>query len=126
MDDVRYGRDWVERLDKLRNMAAVVGLVIGFDTGGLFGDLGSPNFGATFTDATLDQQYGTFGASAAKTFGRHTLKFGYDFERTQVDGVEASAQQDQLFATQADFEQFGPIDAGFFLLFNSGGFDTSG
>ena len=40
----------------------------GFDTGGLFGDLGSPNFGATFTDATLDQQYGTFGASAAKNF----------------------------------------------------------
>lgn len=93
----------------------------GFDTGGLFGDLGSPQFGATFTDSTLDQKYGTFGASAAKTFGRHTLKFGYDFERTQVDGVEAHAQQDQLFATEADFEQFGPIDAGFFLLFNSGG-----
>jgi outer membrane receptor protein involved in Fe transport len=99
----------------------VFNIFSGFDTGGLFGDLGSPNFGATFTDATLDQQYGTFGVSAAKTFGRHTLKFGYDFERTQVDGVEASAQQDQLFATQADFEQFGPIDAGFFLLFNSGG-----
>lgn len=30
IEDVRYGRDWVERLDKLRNMAAVVGLVIGF------------------------------------------------------------------------------------------------
>jgi len=29
VDDVRYGRDWVERLDRLRNMAAVVGLVIG-------------------------------------------------------------------------------------------------
>lgn len=29
VDDVRFGRDWVERLDKLRNMAAVVGLVIG-------------------------------------------------------------------------------------------------
>jgi cell division transport system permease protein len=29
VDDVRYGRDWVERLDKLRNMAGVVGLVIG-------------------------------------------------------------------------------------------------
>ena len=38
-----------------------------------------------------------------------------------MDGVEAHAQQDQLFATEADFEQFGPIDAGFFLLFNSGG-----
>ena len=33
----------------------------------LFGDLGSPQFGATFTDSTLDQQYGTFGASVAKT-----------------------------------------------------------
>ncbi len=30
VEDVRYGRDWVERLDRLRNMAGVVGLVIGF------------------------------------------------------------------------------------------------
>jgi len=30
IEDVRYGRDWVERLDKIRNIAAVVGLVIGF------------------------------------------------------------------------------------------------
>jgi len=29
VEDVRYGRDWVERLDTLRNMAAIVGLVIG-------------------------------------------------------------------------------------------------
>jgi cell division transport system permease protein len=29
VDDVRYGRDWVQRLDRLRNMAGVVGLVIG-------------------------------------------------------------------------------------------------
>lgn len=29
VDDVRYGRDWVERLDRIRNLAAVVGLVIG-------------------------------------------------------------------------------------------------
>ena len=29
IEDVRYGRDWVERLDKLRNMAAGVGLMIG-------------------------------------------------------------------------------------------------
>jgi len=93
----------------------------GFDTGGLFGDLGSPQYGATFTDSTLDQQYATFGASISKVVGRHTLKFGWDFERTQVDGVEASAQQDQLFATQADYEQFGPVDAGFFLLLTSGG-----
>jgi cell division transport system permease protein len=29
IEDVRYGRDWVERLDRLRNLAAVVGLIIG-------------------------------------------------------------------------------------------------
>ena len=29
MEDVRYGRDWVERLDQLRNMSGVVGLIIG-------------------------------------------------------------------------------------------------
>lgn len=29
VDDVRYGRDWVERLDRLRDMAGIIGLVIG-------------------------------------------------------------------------------------------------
>jgi outer membrane receptor protein involved in Fe transport len=93
----------------------------GFDTGGIFGDVATPEYGATFTPSTLDQQYGTFGASVAKTFRRHTFKLGWDFERTHVDGVEANAQVDQLFATQADYEEFGPINAGFFLLLNTGG-----
>jgi outer membrane receptor for ferrienterochelin and colicin len=93
----------------------------GFNTGGIFGDVGTPNYGATFTPSNLDQKYATFGASLVKTIGHHTVKFGWDFERTQVDGVEASLQQDQLFATQADYEQFGPVDAGFFLLLTTGG-----
>jgi len=29
LEDVRFGRDWVERLDRLRNVAGMVGLVIG-------------------------------------------------------------------------------------------------
>lgn len=29
VDDVRYGRDWVEKLDRLRQIAAAVGLVVG-------------------------------------------------------------------------------------------------
>jgi len=29
VDDVRYGRDWVEKLDRLRGIAAVVGLGVG-------------------------------------------------------------------------------------------------
>ena len=92
-----------------------------FTTFGIFGDLGQPSYGATFTPSNLEQKYGTFGASLAKTLGRHTFKFGWDFERTQVDGLEANAQQDQLFATESDYLQFGPIDAGFFLLLTDGG-----
>ena len=29
VDDVRYGRDWVQKLDQLRNVTGLVGLVIG-------------------------------------------------------------------------------------------------
>lgn len=29
IDDVRYGREWVEKLDRLRNIAGIVGLTIG-------------------------------------------------------------------------------------------------
>src|SRR6266481_6445002 len=92
-----------------------------YTTGGIFGDQGTFNYGALFTPSTLDQKYGTFGASLAKTISRHTLKFGADYEHTHVDGVEANGQLNQLFATQADYEQFGPIDAGFFLLLTTGG-----
>ncbi|HXY25488.1 MAG TPA: TonB-dependent receptor [Candidatus Acidoferrum sp.] len=92
-----------------------------YTTGGLFGDVGTPEYGALFTQSTINQKYGIFGANLGKTFGRHAFKFGWDFERTHVNGVEANAQQDQLFATEADYQQFGPIDAGFFLLLTTGG-----
>jgi len=29
VDDVRYGRDWIEKLDRLRNIAGAVGVVVG-------------------------------------------------------------------------------------------------
>src|SRR5215469_3005880 len=92
-----------------------------YRTFGIFGDQGQFSYGSVFTPSTLDQKYGTFGASLAKTINHHTLKFGGDYEHTHVDGVEANLQNDQLFATEADYEQFGPIDAGFFLLLTGGG-----
>jgi len=92
-----------------------------YTTGGIFGDQGQFSYGALFTPSTLDQKYGTFGASLAKSISTHTLKFGADFEHTQVDGIEANLQQNQLFATEADYQKFGPIDAGFFLLLTTGG-----
>jgi len=92
-----------------------------YTTNGIFGDVATPEFGSLYTASTLEQKYGTFGVSLARTFGRHTLKFGWDYERTHVDGMEASAQQNQLFATEADYLQFGPINAGYFLLLTRGG-----
>jgi len=92
-----------------------------YRTFGIFGDQGQFSYGATFTPSTVEQKYGIFGVSLEKTLNRHTFKVGWDFERTHVDGVEASLQNDQLFATQADYEQFGPVDAGFFLLLTVGG-----
>ncbi len=92
-----------------------------FTTNGIFGDVATPEFGSLYTSSTLHQKYGTLGVSLAKTFGRHSLKFGWDFERTHVDGAEASAQQDQIFATEADYLQFGFMDAGYFLLLTRGG-----
>ena len=35
VDDVRYGRDWVQRLDRLRNLAGLVGVVIGLAFAGV-------------------------------------------------------------------------------------------
>ncbi len=82
----------------------------------LFGDEGQFSFGALLTPSALHQKYGTFGTSLTKSIDRHTFKFGWDFERTHVDGNEASLENNQLFATQSDFQQFGPVNAGFFLL----------
>jgi hypothetical protein len=92
-----------------------------FRTFAIFGDQGQFSYGATFTPSTLEQKYGTFGASLAKTINRHTIKFGWDYEHTHVDGVEANGQNNQLFTTEADYLQFGPVDAGFFLLLTIGG-----
>ncbi|MGC1492031.1 MAG: TonB-dependent receptor, partial [Candidatus Acidiferrum sp.] len=92
-----------------------------FTTGGVFGDLGQFSYGSTFTPSTIDQKYGILGASLEKSVQHHIIKFGWDFERTHVDGVEANLQQNQLFATQSDYQQVGPINAGFFLLLTVGG-----
>jgi hypothetical protein len=100
----------------------IFNLFSSYTTGGIFGDIQPQiTFGSNLTPSNLDQLYGIAGASLAKSIGRHTIKFGWDYERTQVDGMEASLQGNQLFATLPDYEQFGPINAGFFLLNTTGG-----
>ena len=91
-----------------------------YTSGGVFGNP-QVTFGSVTTPSNLDQKYGMFGASMAKPFGHHTIKFGWDYQYTHVDGVEANLQENQLFATINDYNQFGPINSGFFLLLTTGG-----
>jgi hypothetical protein len=91
-----------------------------YDTGGLFGPI---QYGAGYvnTPALIDQKYTSFGSNLSKHHGRHEFKFGWDFQRTVVDGTEAVSLTDQLFATQADLAQFGVEDAGTYLIQATGG-----
>ena len=92
-----------------------------FNTGALFGDLGSFQFGNNTTLTALDQKYTSASANATKLFGDHNIKFGWNFLRTKVDGIESQIQNLQLFATVPDFIALGPINSGFFTVTTAGG-----
>ena len=91
------------------------------DTGRLFGDQGQVQFGPGHTPLILKQGYASFGVNSAKQIGKHTAKFGWDFEQTHVDGTEANNLLNQLFATAADLGTFGPVNAGVYFLNQQGG-----
>jgi hypothetical protein len=92
-----------------------------FNTGGLFGDQGSFAFGNNTSLTALDQKYTSLSANANKLFGDHNVKFGWNFLRTRVDGVESQILNLQLFATVPDFIAFGPVNSGFFTVTTAGG-----
>jgi hypothetical protein len=85
-------------------------------TNRLSGDLGQVRFGAGFSPLLIKQKYLSTGASLEKLFRAHDIKFGWDFQHTRVDGVEATNQLNQLFATVSDFAEFGPVNSGVYVL----------
>jgi hypothetical protein len=96
-------------------------LFTSLNTGRLSGDLPQVRFGPGHTALTLDQKYVSLGANLAKQVGRQGWKFGWDFQRTHVDGAEANNLLNQLFATSADLGTFGAVDAGVYFLNQQGG-----
>ena len=92
-----------------------------FNTGALFGNLGSFSFGNNTTRTALDQKFTSLSAQANKLIGEHNLKFGWNFLRTKADGIESQILNLQLFATVPDFTNFGPFNAGFFTVTTAGG-----
>jgi len=95
------------------------------NTGGLFGDLGSVAFGNNTSASFLDQKYTSLSANVGKLMGAHNVKFGWNFLRTRVDGMESQIQNLQLFATVSDFATYGPINSGFFTVTTAAGLSAT-
>lgn len=91
------------------------------NTNSLFGNLGQVVFGPGYTPILIDQQYNSAGLNASKQFGRHAVKFGWEYQHTRVNGTEGSNLYNQLFATIPNFTSYGPIDSGVDLLTFQGG-----
>ena len=92
-----------------------------YTSGDEFGDLGQTSFGPGYNAFTFFQKYYSAGSNISKQFGRHTIKFGLDYEKTQVNGTEPNNFFTQLFATVDDFNTFGPINSGINLITLQGG-----
>ena len=90
-------------------------------TANLFSPLPGVTFGNATTPSTLHQKYTSLAANADKLFGDHDLKFGWQFLRTKVDGVDPRIFTNQLFTTIDDYINFGPVNGGIFLLLAAGG-----
>lgn len=90
-------------------------------TCGLFGDLPSVQFGNSSTPSNLHQKYDSIAVNANKVIGDHDVKFGWQFLRTKVDGIDTKTLTNQLFTTVDDYINFGPVNSGIFLLLEAGG-----
>lgn len=90
-------------------------------TCGFFSTLPGITFGSENTYSSLDQKYTTIGANVNKLVGDHDIKFGWQFQRTKVDGIDSKLLRNQLFATIDDYLNFGPVNSGIFLLALAGG-----
>jgi hypothetical protein len=97
-----------------------------YTTGDLFGDQGQITYGPGYTPMLLDENYISSGANLGKQVGRHDWKFGWDFQRTHVDGIEAENLFNQLFGTIADLAAFGPVDSGVNFLSSQAALTSQG
>ena len=90
-----------------------------FDTytsGSEFGNLGQTSFGPGYNAFSFYQKYVSVGTNLTRQYGRHNIKFGWDYQNQRVDGDEPNNFFTQLFATIDDFNTFGPINSGINLI----------
>jgi outer membrane receptor protein involved in Fe transport len=92
-----------------------------YTSGDLFGDQGQASFGPGYNSFTFFEKYYSGGSNVSKVFGHHTVKFGWDYEHTGVNGAEPNNFFTQLFSTINDFNTFGPVNSGLNLITLQGG-----
>ena len=92
-------------------------------TCGLFTTLPTVAFGNATTPSNLNQKYTSFIANANKIFGDHDIKFGWQFLRTKVDGLDSTTLTTQLFTTIDDYTNpsYEPLTSGVSLILAAGG-----
>lgn len=88
-------------------------------TCGFFSTLPGITFGNAITPSSLHQRYTSLSANANKLYRSHDFKFGWQYLRTKVDGVDSKTLTNQLFATIDDYINLGPVNSGIFLLLDS-------
>jgi hypothetical protein len=98
-----------------------VNLFSSLTTGGFFGDLTQEFVGPGYSPLELNEDYVSFGANVSKQLSRHSVKFGWDFQRARVDGTESINVFDVLFATVPDFDQYGLANSGVHIRFTQEG-----
>lgn len=90
-------------------------------TGDIQGDLGIVTYGPGFNALPLHQKYFSLGANLAKVFGRHAIKFGWEYQHMIADGTESTNYYNQLFNVESDLATYSPEDSGMYYLNVQGG-----
>jgi Carboxypeptidase regulatory-like domain/TonB dependent receptor-like, beta-barrel len=106
---------------ELGSPSTFVNLFSGLDTGQLFGDVTEETVGPGYTPLRLAEEYVSLGTNLSKEISRHTVKFGWDYQRARVTGTESDNIFDLLFATVSDFRQYGLTNSGVHVRFTQQG-----
>ena len=86
----------------------------------------SVQFGSATTASNLNQKYTSFSANANKLIGDHDFKFGWQFLKTKVDGLDSNTLTNQVFATVDDYLAFGTRKRWYIPAFSWRRSDTRG
>jgi Carboxypeptidase regulatory-like domain/TonB dependent receptor-like, beta-barrel len=103
-----------------------VNLFSGLETGELFGDATQETIGPGFSGSRLDEQSVAWGLNLTRQLSAHVVKFGWDAQRTRVNGAEGTQIFDLVLATVSDFERYDLANAGVHATLVSKGLGPAG